>query len=232
MISNRRLLALAVAGSVAAAPLAGCGAGRSPQTAMPTRLTEGVNASVPQNAARPQLDIRNLFVLGPAVGASVAAGGSVPLYGTLINQVADRGDSLVRVSSPSFRQAQLAAGGVQLPAATAAGGQAVQLAALPTQPGQPAQPPGAQQPPRVVLQGLAAPLQGGENLRLTLEFRQAGSITLTVPVITHQNEYATYAAVPTATPTTPAGPTAGATRGPARPPSPKPSPTGPSASPS
>lgn len=189
MISNsRRLLALAVAGCVAAAPLAGCGAGREPQTAMPTQLTEGVNVSVPRDAAKAQVDIRNLFVLGPATGGRVAAGGAVPLYGTLINQVSGRPDRLVSVSSPSFQQARLSGGGIDLPAPVPDGGQAVRLV------GQP-----GQEPP-VVLQGLTQPLLGGENLRLTLQFAQAGSVTIAVPVVAQQGDYATYAAVPTPTP--------------------------------
>ncbi|SEG85774.1 Copper(I)-binding protein [Thermomonospora echinospora] len=197
MIRNsRRVFALTVAGAVAFAPvMSGCAAGHAPQTAMPTQLTEGLNVSVPEGAARSEIDIRNMFVLGPAAGPTAtptagpaAPGSSVPLYGTFINQVRGRADRLVAVTSPSFRQAQITGGGVVLPAATESGGQAVRLFA---QQGQ---------TPPVVLQGLTTPLLGGETIRLTLRFEKAGSITVPVPVVPQQGEYATYAAVPTPTP--------------------------------
>lgn len=131
MIRNsRRVVALAFAGAVAIAPvLSGCGAGEEPQTAAPTQLTEGVNAWVPKNdAAKPQVDIRNMFLLGPEPQKALAAGSSVPLYATLINQVPGRADRLVSVSAPEFGQAKIAAAGVALPAAKMRGeGSAVSL---------------------------------------------------------------------------------------------------------
>ncbi|RFU42541.1 hypothetical protein DZF91_06115 [Actinomadura logoneensis] len=124
------MVALAFAGAVAMAPvLAGCGAGEEPQTAAPTQLTEGVNASVPKtDPARAQVDIRNMFLLGPEPEKALAAGSSVPLYATLINQVPGRADRLVSVSAPEFGQAKIAADGVALPAAKERGmGSAVSL---------------------------------------------------------------------------------------------------------
>lgn len=90
---SRRTAVLAVAAAVASAPvISACGAGREPQTALPTQLTEGVNASVPVGDATPQVDIRNMFVLGPLPDQTIPAGGQsrVPLYGVLINQEGDR----------------------------------------------------------------------------------------------------------------------------------------------
>jgi hypothetical protein len=192
--NSRRVFALTVAGAVAFAPvMSGCAAGTTPQTAMPTRLTEGVNVSVPEGAARSEIDIRNMFLLGPVPGATAAPSASVPLYGTFINQVKGRADRLVGVSSPSFRQALIAGGGIALPAAAQTGdGKAVRLT---TQAGQ---------VPPVVLQGLTTPLIGGETIRLTLRFERAGSITVPVPVVPQQDEFATYSTVPTVQPT-PAG---------------------------
>ncbi|HEX2316665.1 MAG TPA: hypothetical protein VHJ17_23170, partial [Thermomonospora sp.] len=144
MIRNsRRVFAFTVAGAVAFAPVvSACGAGHTPQTAMPTQLTEGVNASVPEGAKRSEIDIRNLFVLGPKPGATAAPGEAVPLYGTLINQVPGRTDRLVGVSSPAFGQAKIAGGAIVLPPSRpGAGGQAVSLSSAPG-----AQQPGAQQP--------------------------------------------------------------------------------------
>ena len=52
--------------------------------------------------------------------------------------------------------------------------------------------------PRVVLTGLANPLQGGELVTLNLTFAEAGTITMTVPVQPKAYEYATFS--PPATP--------------------------------
>ncbi|GAA4098927.1 hypothetical protein [Actinomadura miaoliensis] len=115
---SRRVVALAIAGAVAIAPvLSGCGAGSEPQTAAPTQLTEGVNASVPKGAKIPQVDVRNMFLLGPKPGMQFGPGSSLPLYATIINQVRGRQDRLVSVSSPAFAQARIAGGAVVLPAA-------------------------------------------------------------------------------------------------------------------
>lgn|GEM_PF-479353 len=204
MIRNsRRVFALTVAGAIALAPvLSGCAAGHTPQTAMPTQLTEGVNVSVPQDAKVAQIDIRNMFVLGPAPGSTAAAGSAVPLYATLINQVQGKADRLVEVSSPAFRQAQIPGGGIALPAAGSESGTAVRL--IPEGQTPPAELPGLTSPP-VVLQGLTSPLIGGETIRLTLRFEQAGSITVPVPVVPWQQEFATYSPVPTAPAPSPTG---------------------------
>ncbi|MBA9003261.1 copper chaperone PCu(A)C [Thermomonospora cellulosilytica] len=231
MIRNsRRVFALTVAGAVAFAPvMSGCAAGHTPQTAMPTQLTEGINVTVPQGAKRSEIDIRNMFVLGPAAGATAAPGSAVPLYATLINQVQGRPDRLVSVTSPDVTRVQIAGGAVALPAADQQGGQAVRLV---TQPGQ---------APQVILQGIRTPLIGGEDIELTLRFERAGSITVPVPVVPAQDEYASYSPVPT-TPASPSptgtrrpgvttSPTVGDTAVPGTPGTPVPTPTVPSASP-
>jgi copper(I)-binding protein len=219
--NSRRMAVLAAAGAVAVVPmLSGCGAGSTPQSAMPTQLTEGVNVSVPQGSATPQVLIRNLFVLGPGPGASLAAGGAAPLYGTFINQVQERPDKLVGVSSPAFQQAAVAGGGLDLPAATDAGGRAVSLAGTPAQ------------PPPVALRGLTGPLRGGEHIQLTLQFQNAGSIQLTVPVVPKQHEFATFATVPTDSPSPTGSPTGNTSTPTPGSPEPTPTPTVPSVSPS
>ncbi|WP_067910345.1 hypothetical protein [Actinomadura rubrobrunea] len=140
------MVALAIAGAVAIAPvLSGCGAGREPQTAAPTQLTEGVNASVPKGAASPQVDIRNMFLLGPRPNMQFDPGSSVPLYATIINQVRGREDSLIEVSSPAFAQARIAGDAVVLPAAQEDGTTtAVTLSGA--QEGSPARPTGTAEP--------------------------------------------------------------------------------------
>ncbi|WP_344270602.1 copper chaperone PCu(A)C [Actinomadura napierensis] len=273
MIRNsRRVVALAVAGAVAIAPvISGCGAGEEPQTSAPTQLTEGVNASLPKNKpAAAQIDIRNLFVLGPKPGQTLAQGASAPLYATIINQVKGRPDKLVSVASPSFSQVKIAGGGVVIPPAAASGeGSAVKLigqtiapgtepSATPTgkkgkkspgasatpsatgspvtpgptgtgeapggnpsqessnTPSAPQQTPNVPEPaggtgPLVVLTGLAQQLYGGEHLKVTLQFEQAGSIQVEVPVIPQQGEYVTYPAVAEPSPSGAATPSGGAT---------------------
>ncbi|RMI43488.1 hypothetical protein EBO15_16200 [Actinomadura harenae] len=275
------MVALAFAGAVAMAPvLSGCGAGEEPQTAAPTQLTEGVNAWVPKtDAAKPQVSIRNMFLLGPEPAKALPAGSSVPLYATLINEVPGRADRLVSVSAPEFGQAKIAANGVALPAAKEKGmGTAVSLlgaataghttpaaghgtpSGAPTKPvttksgkpgtgtttgtpstpasgapsGHPSgtpseQPSGAPSTsatgtpsgapstsatgettpatgakgPLVVLTQASKQLLGGESIKVTLQFEQAGSITLSIPVIPQQNEFSTYVAVSPGTPFTP-----------------------------
>ncbi len=116
--TSRRMVALAVAGAVAIAPvISGCGAGFDAQSAAPTRLTEGVNVSVPLDDNAPQVELRNMFVLGPKPGEALTQGMSLPLYGALVNQVQDRQDRLVSVSSPQFDSAMIQGGGVTLPPA-------------------------------------------------------------------------------------------------------------------
>ena len=130
MIRNsRRVVALAIAGAVAIAPvISACGAGETPQTAAPTQLTDGVNAHVPQEDKVSKIDIRNMFLLGPAPDQSLAAGSSLPLYATVINQVKGQPDRLVAVTSDAFSQSKIAGGALVIPAADPSGkGSAVSL---------------------------------------------------------------------------------------------------------
>ena len=121
--NSRRVVVLAVAGAVAIAPvISGCGAGETPQSAYPTRLTEGVNVSVPNG--KPQalkISLRNMFLLGPAPTEQIKPGQAMPLYGVMINQVEGAQDRLVSVSSPAFGGAKIAGGALTLPPAAADG---------------------------------------------------------------------------------------------------------------
>ena len=106
---RRRAVAIAV-GAIAVAPMvSACAAGRNPQTALPTQLVEGVNAS------RGDLAIRNVFVLGPEPGQRLPAGGAAPVYAWIVARgtVPDR---LVAVDAPGVAQtAEIAGGGLTLP---------------------------------------------------------------------------------------------------------------------
>ncbi|WP_155885005.1 hypothetical protein [Actinomadura flavalba] len=266
MIRNsRRVATLAVAGAVAIAPvISGCGAGMEPGSAMPSQLTEGVNVSVPRNA--PQVDVRNMFLLGPKPDEKLTAGARVPLYASIVNR-ASQPDRLTAVRAPgSFSSLRIQGGAVTLPPASADGtgtltslaGEAEESASpSPRRPGeaqsptprasgearepsprptgeeseQPAEqqterpteqptaqpsPPGgshaattgetarpSQTPaptagakqPLVVLGGLSRDVVGGESVRITLVFERAGEVTVSVPVVPQQHEYAHYTAV-------------------------------------
>jgi copper(I)-binding protein len=180
--NSRRVSALALAGALTlAASVTGCGAGTHPETARPTQLTEGVNVS----RTDLNVQIRNMFVLGPAEGASLQAGGSVPLYATLINSAPDGlPDRLVAVSSDvSGAPTVLPGGGLDLPA-----GQAVSLNG----------PDG----PLAVLSGLARTLMGGEIVQVALQFERAGVVKTTVPVVLQNGDFETYRPAPTPLATT------------------------------
>ncbi len=106
---RRRAVAIA-AGAIAVAPMvSACAAGRSPQTALPTQLVEGVNAS------RGNLAIRNVFVLGPEPGQRLPVGGAAPVYAWIVAG-GTAPDRLVGVDAPGVAQSvEIAGGTLNLP---------------------------------------------------------------------------------------------------------------------
>jgi copper(I)-binding protein len=76
-----------------------------------------------------------------------------------------------------------------------------------------------QNPSRVILKVLKREFTGGESVRLTLHFQQAGAITMTLPVEPRQSYYATFApapggaSTPATTPSAPATPATNKTPG-------------------
>ena len=72
--------------------------------------------------------------------------------------------------------------------------------------------------PRVVMTGLANPLQGGEMVTLNLTFAEAGTITVIAPVEPRAYEYATFSPPPSASASGSASP--GSTASPTATPSP------------
>ncbi len=245
--NNRRAVAIAVAGVFAVAPtVTACAAGRHPQTAMPSQLAEGVNASAHQ------IDVRNAFVLGPEPGRRLAAGVDVPLYAWFVNH-ASTPDRLVAVEASGVAQGvQITGGGLELTpgklvttaqgavtpptvtgrpipgspgtrtpkpgqtpsapirrplapgsASPSASGKAAPGSATPLPvPSSNTGAPGMKQGNAsvVVLKGIAHELAGGESLKLTLHFQQAGLVTLLVPVVPRGGYYATYAPAPAGPP--------------------------------
>jgi copper(I)-binding protein len=239
---------MAIIGAFAVAPLvSACAAGQHPQSVMPTRLTEGVNASVGQIA------VRNAFVLGPEPGQRLPVGASAPLYAWIVVR-GTSADKLVGVDAPGVAQSvEIANGGVTLPPnqLISTNSQATpQQSGVPTPgvtpsgtptkgtvkkgtpakpgspsgkptgtPGAPSSPATSGSPsvpstggtaagttPTVILKGLTKEFSGGESIRLTLHFQQAGAVDLDVPVVPRAGSYATYPAAPSGgTTSTPAG---------------------------
>jgi len=174
-----RLTRTAAAVLLATTFLAGCGGDDSddPSVVSPEA---GVSGQVGQ------VLIRDLFVLG-GDAEQLPAGGSAPVYMTLINRpaggepdptagtAAAEADVLESVSSPAAESAEILNGPVRLPP-----GQDVRIG------------PDA----RIILRDLTAPLSSDQEIKITLNFQKAGSTTLSVPVVERDDGYQTYSPAP------------------------------------
>jgi copper(I)-binding protein len=167
---KRRLLFGALA--VLAPALAGCEAGFNAPT------LEYHPAAFGAYAMKNGVSISNAFVLGPSPSGPEVAGGRVGVFLAITSQ---DGDKLVSASAPGTASSvQILGGSVRVPAAA---------------------PVTLTGPiPRVVLTGLANPLQGGDLVKLNLTFAEAGTIAMTVPVQPKAYEYATFSPPPTPSP--------------------------------
>jgi len=166
---KRRMLFGALA--VLAPALAGCEAGFNAPT------LEYHQAAFGAYASKNGVSISNAFVLGPSPSGPEVAGGRAGVFLAITSQ---DGDKLVSASAPGTASSvQILGGSVRVPAV--------------------APPADLTGPvPRVVLNGLASPLQGGDLVKLNLTFAEAGTIAMTVPVQPKAYEYATFS--PPATP--------------------------------
>lgn len=168
----RRLAVLAIAALVPV--LAGCEAGASAPTQHWHQPTDGA-AAVHNNIA-----IKNVFVLGAPLGAKLTAGHSAGLFLALFNQGSP--DRLLSITAPgTAKSVTLPGGTVRL---------ASQQTVLLTGPA-----------PKVILQDLTRPLTGGTTVRLVLNFENAASVTMVVPVMPRAQYYSTFAPAPSPTPT-------------------------------
>jgi copper(I)-binding protein len=166
---TRRLLVGAIAILVPA--LAGCEAGLNAPT------LEFHQASVGTSTIFDGISIDNVFVLGPAPGSTLPAGGQA---GVFLALQAPNDDQLTSISAPGTASSvQLGNGPIILNPNT--------LVDL----GGPS--------PLLTLDGLTNPLNGGETVKLVLQFATAGTVTLTVPVEPAAFEFATYSPAPTPT---------------------------------
>jgi copper(I)-binding protein len=174
MLSSRSaqaLRGLAVAAVTVLVPaVAGCEAGSNAPTQQWHQPTPGASAQLNQIA------ISNVFVLGATPPASLTPGGSAGLYLALANN-GNSGDRLVSISAPgSARAVLLPKGGVTL-----ASGQSVLL-----------QGPA----PQVLLEKLTRQLGGGVSIPVVLDFLNAGTVTLQVPVMPRSQYYTTFSPAP------------------------------------
>jgi copper(I)-binding protein len=168
---TRRLLLGAIALLVPV--LAGCEAGFDAPTLTFHPASNGTSIVV--NGIK----IEDAFVLGPAIGSSLPAGGQA---GVFLSLSAEYGDRLLSASAPgSASSVTLTNGPVALPAGTVAdmSGPA----------------------PQIVLNGLTSPLSGGETVQLVLTFATAGAVPLQVPVEPAAYDYITYSPPPAPIPT-------------------------------
>jgi copper(I)-binding protein len=199
---GRLAIAAALAGLTAAA--AGCDAGTNAPTSQFHPQSDGVDTIAHG------IYIRDVFVLGPPIGSTLAAGQSAGLFLALIDE--NGPDKLVSITAPgSAASVTIPPGGIAL-----RDQQAVYLTG-------PA--------PKLVLTGLTQPIIGGDTVRITLNFQNAGAISMVVPVVPRTDYYATFSPAPSPTPTSSATPAkhgktkAGATASPSTPASASPSPS-------
>ena len=167
---TRRLLAGAIAIMVPA--LAGCEAGFDAPTLQFHPASTGNNTVAPGG-----ITIANAFVLGPAPGATLPAGGQAGLF---LSLEAANGDTLTKISAPGTASSvQLGNGPITL-----SPNNLVKL-------GGPA--------PLLTLDGLTKPLSGGETITLDFQFANAGQVTLSVPVEPASYDFSSYSPAPTPT---------------------------------
>ena len=160
---TRCLLAGAIA--ILVPVLAGCEAGLNAPTLEYHPASFGVSTTVDGIA------IDNAFVLGPALGETLPAGGQASAFMALSTQ--DSGDRLLSVSAPGTASSVTLVNGP----VTLTPGALVDLNGA---------------TPEIVLNGLTTPLNGGETVQLVLAFANAGAVSLSVPVEPNAYEYATF----------------------------------------
>jgi copper(I)-binding protein len=173
---SRRAMIVAVAALIPI--LAGCEAGNGAPTLRWHQPSDGAGTEFGD------ISIRNVFVLGAPLGESLATGQSTGLFFALVNNN-DHSDTLLQVSAPGT------AASVSLPGGS-----------VPIAPDQAVLLTGPQ--PTAVLNGLTRTVTGGSFIPVTMTFQNAGTVTLSVPVMPRAQYFATFsppAPTPTPTPT-------------------------------
>jgi len=163
----RRLLVPAIVALVAV--LAGCEAGNNAPTGQFHPPTAGAEAMVRD------ISISDLFVLGPAIGQTLPAGSSASVFMALFNNGSP--DRLTSMSAPGTAKSVTLPGG-----SVALGSQREVLLTGPA--------------PKVILNDLTRPLAGGTTIRMILNFQNAASLAISVPVQPRAEYYSTYSPPP------------------------------------
>ena len=187
VLSLRGLAAVAAAGLIPA--IAGCEAGANAPTQQWHQPTPGASAIVNDT-----LRINNMFVLGPAPGFSLPRGATAGVFLALTNDgVPDR---LISITAPT------AATSIRVPAGGISLGHMQSL--FLTGPS-----------PRVLLVHLTRILNGGQYVRVNMNFQNAGHVSLLVPVMPRATFYTTFSPAPVLLhPNVPASPTPSPTASP------------------
>jgi hypothetical protein len=168
----RRLMLVAAAALIPV--IAGCEAGGNAPTLQFHYPTDAAGATVGQ------LSIRNVFVLGAPLGSRLRPGQSASVFLALVTSGSD---TLTSITAPGrATSVTLPAGGVKV---------SYLHPALLTGP-----------KPEVYLTGLTKTITNGSNITLVLHFRNAGPVTLKVPVMARASHYVTYGIPPSPAPST------------------------------
>ena len=154
--------------------IAGCEAGNGAPTLEFHAASAGAQTVV--NGIR----ITNVFVLGAPSGASLPAGSSASLFLSLFNDGATA-DTLVSATAGGASSVTVDGAPVALPSEI------------------PVNLTGPQ--PSAVLNNLSAPLASGGYIPVTLQFKNAGPVTLQVPVEPQSYYWSSYSPAPSAAPT-------------------------------
>ena len=168
LLSLRDLVVVAAVGLIPA--IAGCEAGNNAPTQEWHQPTPGASAIVDNT-----LRINNMFVLGPTPGFTLPRGASAGVFFALSNDGAP--DRLLSMRAPGeAASVAVPRGGITL------GREQTLLLTGPS--------------PRVVLQHLLRTLNGGQWIRLNMQFQNAGFVTLKVPVMPRTESYGTFSPAP------------------------------------
>lgn len=178
MRSPMTLAARIVACCAAALMLSSCGAGLTAQTASQAAAVDGANADLGAIALR---DV--LMPYPEEHHGTYPSGSDVPVHLTIVNETTSA-DTLISVTTPAARQVLLQ-GTTTIPP-----GMAVRGSTDPsgTDHNDPAANAAAPVNPldmdelRIVLVEATRPLRPGLNIELTFVFRDAGTVTLSVPM--------------------------------------------------
>lgn len=165
---SRRTVTVAAA-LLSAAALSACGSGLQAKTYQSTGRVDGAVADVGgRGGSRDGIALRHVHVAPPLEGSAHEAGSTVLVLGGVSNG-STQDDVLVGASSPLATTAVLTVDGVAVPevpvraGGTAPAGWAVRL------------------------DGLTEALHAAQTIPLTLVFRDAGRVTLAVPVLAGDN---------------------------------------------